>query len=124
MLIRPQDETTELLEWVKTVWTYDLQTGEFRWLPQPVEEFEPSHNMTARRNMARWNGSFAGSLAGTAKPDKPRVLTRKGMVFKAERVAVALTIDAWPNGTVRFVDRDPSNLLRANLTYVEGIWTR
>lgn len=118
------DETAELLEWVKSLWSYAPREGQFRWLEQPVSEFEPSHNMTARRNMLRWNGSYAGVLAGTCKPDKSRLLSRKGLVLRAERVALALTHGKWPNGTVRFVDRDIANCKLENLTFTKGIWTR
>ena len=117
-------EDDAMLARVKLLWSYAPMSGEFRWNALPAEEFRSSKNMPAWRNQKKWNSTFAGELAGTAKPDRHKFLSRGGLVFRAERVAIALTIDAWPRGTVRFIDRDPSNVKRANLTYVEGVWSR
>jgi hypothetical protein len=117
-------EDDAMLSRVKLLWSYAPLSGEFRWNALPVEEFQSSKNMTSWRNQKKWNSTFAGELAGTAKPDRHKFLSRGGLVFRAESAAIARTIDAFPRGTVRVIDRAPSNVMRANLTFTEGVWSR
>lgn len=123
----PRDETPELLERCKLIWSYRPSDGKFFWRSLPLTDFSPTPTMTAQKVCDRWNATYAGQLAGTQKPWIPLILKRHStvhgeLVVRGERLAWAMVHGEWPRGSVFWRGSDKGDCRISNLQVVPGLW--
>jgi len=83
------------IEYVRSVLSYDEDTGELSWKPRGIEHFPDE------RAQKSWNSNYAGKLAGTkAKEGYIKILIHKKQ-HRAHRLVFAIVEGRWPD---KFID--------------------
>lgn len=103
-------------ERLRTLLSYDPETGFLAWLPRPEDMFPGTGNGGQRGEAARWNGQYAGKTALTAFDThgyhSGRVL---GVQYLAHRIAYAIQTGAWPAAQIDHRNRNRSDNRWSNL---------
>jgi hypothetical protein len=94
---------------------YEPDTGKFYWLSKTPDMYENSPNRTKGAKCAAWNGIYAGSEAGTARPDGYFQIAINGHCYLAHRLACLYMNGCWPQDQVDHKDMCRSNNRIANL---------
>jgi hypothetical protein len=93
------------LDEVRSLITYDAETGEFTWESRGSQD----------RESKRWSTRFAGKRAGRIDSHGYRQIDMRGMTFLAHRLAFAMTYGRWPIGDIDHIDGDKTNNRISNL---------
>lgn len=99
------------VEYLRSRFSYDAETGVLTYLRQPRCEFNSD------RSWKRWNTIFAGKEAGWFS-GKYRCVEIKGRNFYCQRVIWALVTGSWPELFIDHLDRDRVNNRWSNLSEV------
>lgn len=94
---------------------YEPHSGKFFWRPKTPDMYEDSHRRTKETKCAAWNALFAGSEAGTRRPDGYLQIALDGNCYLAQRLALFYVNGFWPPEQVDHKDMVRSNNQLSNL---------
>lgn len=96
-------------EYVRSLFDYDLQTGEFRWRERDLACFKNKQACGA------WNTKYAGTTAGTKRADGYVIIRVSGVNQCAHRLAWLYVVGEIGRLDIDHIDRNPSNNAFHNL---------
>lgn len=104
------------IEFLRTVLTYDAQTGDFYFLARPRELFQ------SQRSCSSWKSRFEGKKA-FGKPKKNGYLRTSilGLTYYAHRLAWALHYGEWPVAEIDHINGDRADNRIINLRSVSHV---
>lgn len=77
--------------------SYDEESGNFRWKKMPVEAFTETEKFSLESLANRWNGRFAGKIAGNKNKGNGYVVIKVfGKKLRAHRLAWLIKTGKWP----------------------------
>jgi hypothetical protein len=94
---------------LKELLSYDAETGTFRWRVALCRKYK------------------IGAIAGTVNDQGYRIITIRGRLYRAHRLAWLYVHGEWPSKDVDHIDGDRGNNRAANLreaTNAENLWNR
>lgn len=114
-------ETPELLEFLKSVWVFETETGVFKWAPRRPDTLKNR----------QWNGRFAGKVVGGITKDGYLRTTieysGKALSILLHRVAWAFSRGSWPVSIIDHRNENKSDNRADNLriaSYAQNIANR
>ena len=105
------------LSYLRECLDYFTETGNMRWKERPVEHFKDTATRTRKQNCFRWNGIWAGKMAGTVTKEGYRVLSLDGELYKEHRIAFKMGTGREPRSIDHMYGERGDNRL-ANLACV------
>lgn len=84
---------------IRDLLDYEPCTGIFRWKTRQASDFRDS-KYPANRECARWNGRYAGTVAGTISEVGYVTIKIDAVAFMAHRIAWLFLTGSWPEAAV------------------------
>jgi hypothetical protein len=93
------------IEVIRDLVSYDETSGVLRWLPRPASYFPCNSRGGQKGAMKRWNGQFAGKVAGCLNKGTGYIYVYLlGSSFGAHRLIFALAHGRWPADQIDHVN--------------------
>lgn len=103
-------------KYLQEILSYDPGTGLFVWRARKPSQFTNNKRQTAEHNCAIWNGNYAGKPAMCyLRSNGYLVGNLGGRIYRAHRVAWAITYNRWPIGDIDHINRNRQDNRIANL---------